>query len=61
MMNRPNPNEVFPNPNMPRLCFIKNVVKNPNIIVGDYTYYDWMVPISSRNTSPTFTRSLVTN
>ena len=38
--NRPNPNEVFPNPNLPRLCFIKNVVKNPRIIIGDYTYYD---------------------
>ena len=23
-----------------RLCFIKNVVKNPRIIIGDYTYYD---------------------
>ena len=34
-MNRPNPNEVFPNPNLPRLCFIKNVVKNPRIIIGD--------------------------
>lgn len=39
-MNRPNPNKVFPNPNLPRLCFIKNVVKNPRIIIGDYTYYD---------------------
>ena len=40
IMNRPNPNEAFPNPNLPRLCFIKNVVKNPRIIIGDYTYYD---------------------
>jgi virginiamycin A acetyltransferase len=24
----------------PQVCFIKNVVKNPNIIIGDYTYYD---------------------
>ena len=39
-MNRPNPNEAFPNPNLPRLCFIKNVIKNPRIIIGDYTYYD---------------------
>jgi len=23
-----------------KLCFLKNVIKNPNIIVGDYTYYD---------------------
>jgi virginiamycin A acetyltransferase len=37
---RPNPHEAFPNPNLPRLCFIKNVVKNPRIIIGDYTYYD---------------------
>ena len=38
--NRPNPNKAFPNPNIPSLCYIKNVVKNPNIIIGDYTYYD---------------------
>ena len=24
----------------PRVCFIKNTVSNPNIIIGDYTYYD---------------------
>ena len=24
--NRPNPNEAFPNPKIPSLCFIKNVV-----------------------------------
>ncbi|MDD2537485.1 MAG: Vat family streptogramin A O-acetyltransferase [Candidatus Absconditabacteria bacterium] len=23
-----------------RLCFLKNIITNPNIIVGDYTYYD---------------------
>jgi virginiamycin A acetyltransferase len=40
IIDRPNPNEAFPNPNIPSLCYIKNVVKNPNIIVGDYTYYD---------------------
>ena len=38
--NRPTPNEAFPNPNIPSLCYIKNVVKNPRIIIGDYTYYD---------------------
>ena len=32
--NRPDPNKVFPNPNLPRLCFIKNVVKNPRIIIA---------------------------
>ena len=40
IFNRPDPNVAFPNPNLPRLCFIKNVVKNPRIIIGDYTYYD---------------------
>ena len=24
----------------PQVCFIKNTVTNPNIVVGDYTYYD---------------------
>ena len=37
---RPDKNAAFPNPNIPSLCYIKNVVKNQNIIIGDYTYYD---------------------
>lgn len=36
----PDKDKAFPNPAIPSLCFIKNVVKNPRIIVGDYTYYD---------------------
>lgn len=36
----PNPNAVYPNENIKQVCFIKNVVKNPNIIIGEYTYYD---------------------
>ena len=39
MTNIPNPNEVFPN-EFKTSCFIKNVITAPNIIVGDYTYYD---------------------
>lgn len=39
-MKGPNPNQKFPLPNYNRLCFLRNIVKNPNIIVGDYTYYD---------------------
>ena len=39
-MTGPNKNAAIPNPDIPRVCYIKNVVKNPNIIVGDYTYYD---------------------
>lgn len=39
-MQIPDKNQVFPLANYERLCFLKNIVKNPNIIVGDYTYYD---------------------
>lgn len=39
-MSGPNKNNLFPLNNYKRLCFLKNVVKNPNIIVGEYTYYD---------------------
>jgi virginiamycin A acetyltransferase len=39
-MTVPNKDKKFPLDNYDRLCFLKNVVKNPNIIVGDYTYYD---------------------
>jgi virginiamycin A acetyltransferase len=39
-MNGPNKNIKFPLKNYDRLCFLKNIVRNPNIIVGDYTYYD---------------------
>ena len=39
-MHIPDKNTAFPLANYDRLCFLKNVVKNPNIIVGDYTYYD---------------------
>jgi virginiamycin A acetyltransferase len=39
-MNGPDKSSKFPLASYDRLCFLKNVVKNPNIIVGDYTYYD---------------------
>lgn len=35
----PNPNDIFPN-EFGTTCFLKNVVKAPNIEIGDYTYYD---------------------
>jgi virginiamycin A acetyltransferase len=35
-----NPNDKHPMPGFSQVCFIKNTVKNPNIIIGDYTYYD---------------------
>jgi virginiamycin A acetyltransferase len=36
----PNPNVAHPMEGFPQVCFIKNVVSNPNIIIGDFTYYD---------------------
>ena len=35
----PDPNAIFPN-EYGTTCFIRNVVKAPNISVGEYTYYD---------------------
>ena len=36
---RPNPNHKHPNPNLPLIVYIKNAVNNPNVIIGDYSYY----------------------
>lgn len=36
----PDKNEKYPLNGQKRLCFLKNIITNPNIIVGDYTYYD---------------------
>lgn len=35
-----NPNEKLSMQNVTRLCFLKNIITQPNIIIGDYTYYD---------------------
>jgi len=34
------PNNKYPMPHAERLCFLKNIITSPNVIVGDYTYYD---------------------
>jgi virginiamycin A acetyltransferase len=39
-MQYPNKDQKFPLENYNRLCFLKNIITNPNIIIGDYTYYD---------------------
>ena len=39
-MNGPDKDTIFPLPHHNKLCFLKNIIKNPNILVGDYTYYD---------------------
>lgn len=36
----PHPDAIYPNPAIPSVCFIKNVITRPTIKVGDYTYYD---------------------
>lgn len=46
-MKIPSPNTVFPLSNYKNLCFLKPFIKNPNIIVGDYTYYDDFEDVSN--------------
>ncbi|HEY9863608.1 MAG TPA: CatB-related O-acetyltransferase [Candidatus Obscuribacterales bacterium] len=36
----PSPQTRYPLPEQTRLVYLKTIIKNPNIIVGDYTYYD---------------------
>ncbi len=39
-MSAPDKNNPYPLKGYNKLTFLKNIVKNHNIIVGDYTYYD---------------------
>lgn len=39
-MPAPDKDQTFPLAHYDRLCFLKNIITNPNIIIGDYTYYD---------------------
>ncbi len=36
---RPDPNKIFPVPNCNTVTYVKPTVTNPNIIVGDFTYF----------------------
>jgi virginiamycin A acetyltransferase len=36
----PDPSQTYPIPGVTRLVYLKNIIKNPQICVGDYTYYD---------------------
>ncbi|SCY18910.1 virginiamycin A acetyltransferase [Desulfoluna spongiiphila] len=38
-----NPRTIYPMPQDPHTCLLKNTIKNSHIIVGDYTYYHDMV------------------
>ncbi|MEM8536085.1 MAG: Vat family streptogramin A O-acetyltransferase [Chloroflexota bacterium] len=40
ILHGPDPENKHPMEGFPQVCFIKNTIQNPNIIVGDYTYYD---------------------
>ena len=33
-------NPIYPNAQFKTFCYIKSVITRPNIIVGDYSYYD---------------------
>ena len=39
-MTGPDPNKIHPNENIQQIVYIKNVITRPNIIVGEYSYYD---------------------
>lgn len=39
-MNGPDPKTRHPMAGFPQVCFIKSSVTNPDIVIGDYTYYD---------------------
>jgi len=39
-MKGPDKHSLYPLAHHDKLCFLKNMVTNPNITVGDYTYYD---------------------
>lgn len=39
-MNGPDPTTSHPMEGFEQICYIKNTISNPQIVVGDYTYYD---------------------
>ena len=40
MTNGPDPSERYPIKEFPRVGFLRNFITDPNIIIGEYTYYD---------------------
>jgi len=40
MSTGPDPRNPHPMAGFPQVCFIRNTVSNPNIEIGEYTYYD---------------------
>lgn len=39
-MHYPDPKDVYPIDGVTRTAFLKNIISNPQIIIGDFTYYD---------------------
>ena len=39
-MQGPSPDDPYPMKSFPQVGFLKPLVKNPNIVIGDYSYYD---------------------
>lgn len=39
-INGPSPDNPHPMAGFPQVCFIRNTTANPNIVIGEYTYYD---------------------
>jgi virginiamycin A acetyltransferase len=39
-MHGPDPADPHPMKGFPQVCYIRNTITNPNIIVGEYSYYD---------------------
>jgi virginiamycin A acetyltransferase len=39
-MRYPSPDNLYPIEDVKRTVYLKNIITNPQIIVGDYTYYD---------------------
>jgi len=40
MTTYPNPSTIYPIEGVTRTVYLKNIITNPQTIVGDYTYYD---------------------
>ena len=37
---QPDASKIYPRTNDSTICYLKNIIKNPNIIVGDFTFYN---------------------
>jgi len=37
---KPDANKIYPRMNDNTICYLKNIVKSPNVIIGDFTFYN---------------------